>query len=167
MPTQKLYNPNDSVTGRDGGPYLDEEEARGAEDRRARVEDREPDYENLPATAGVPLVPASVLVTTATVNNLPSKARATDLALSDALEKVDAEDEEGSRFNITGERDIPGDEDEVEEGDEVNVTSDGVPADPNVTSPEDLEPEDEDEDFNESEYVEEEESDDFSLNENK
>lgn len=169
MPTQKLYNPNDSVTGRDGGPYLDEEEARQAEFRRAQVEDREPDYDNPPAIAGVPLVPASDLVSTATVNNLPSQAHNVDLSLSDALETQDEQDEV-SRFTITGERDLP-DEEEVEEHEGVNVTADGVPADPNVTTPADLEP-DEDEDFDGSEYEDAEDeqddpSDDFNFDTNK
>lgn len=73
MGTQPLYNPNDSITGRDGGPYLDQEEAKYAEIRRAAVEGREPDLENPGATAGIPLVNASQLLATATINNIPSQ----------------------------------------------------------------------------------------------
>lgn len=60
--TTPLFNPNDGLVGRDGGPYLDQEEARIAEERRARIEGREPDFDNPPATAGIPLSPASTLI---------------------------------------------------------------------------------------------------------
>jgi hypothetical protein len=67
-----LYNPNDGLTGRDGGPYLDIEEAKRAEIRRAEVEGREPDFENLPPSAGIQLVTATALLNTVGVNQ-PSK----------------------------------------------------------------------------------------------
>lgn len=70
--TQPLFNPNDSLTGRDGGPYLDLEEARVAEIRRAAVENREPS-DTFTATAGIPLVTAQELAVTATINNVPSQ----------------------------------------------------------------------------------------------
>ena len=73
METQPLYNPNDRLTGRDGGPYLDLEEARVAEERRARVENREPDFENLPATAGIPLVTAGQLLETRNTGGINSQ----------------------------------------------------------------------------------------------
>lgn len=73
--TKNLYNPHQGLTGRDGGPYLDEEEARLAEIRRAKVEGREPDLDNPPATAGIPLVTAGQLVSQALgVNSNPSQA---------------------------------------------------------------------------------------------
>lgn len=59
---QPLYNANDGVTGRDGGPYLDEVEAREAEKRRAIVEKREPDLDNPPATAGIQLNTAAQMI---------------------------------------------------------------------------------------------------------
>lgn len=59
---QPLYNANDGVTGRDGGPYLDEIEAREAEKRRAIVEGREPDLDNPPATAGIQLNTAAQMI---------------------------------------------------------------------------------------------------------
>lgn len=59
---QPLYNANDGVTGRDGGPYLDEVEAREAEKRRAVVEGREPDLDNPPATAGIQLNTAAQMI---------------------------------------------------------------------------------------------------------
>jgi hypothetical protein len=70
----KLYNANDGLTGRDGGPYLDIEEARAAEKRRAFVEDREPDYDNMPLGAGVKLVNAQQLVSVEGVANIPSQS---------------------------------------------------------------------------------------------
>lgn len=66
---QPLYNANDGITGRSGGPYLDEEEARAAEVRRARVEGREPDLDNPPATAGIQLNTASQMLSTIGVNH--------------------------------------------------------------------------------------------------
>lgn len=59
--TVKLYNANDGIVGRTGGPYLDEEEMEAAEIRRAKVEGREPDLDNPGSTAGVHLVPAHLL----------------------------------------------------------------------------------------------------------
>ena len=67
-----LYNPNDGLTGRGGGPYLDQEEDRLAEERRARIEGREPDLENPPASGGTVLVTAGQLLANQGVNNLPS-----------------------------------------------------------------------------------------------
>lgn len=101
--TQQLFNPNDSITGRDGGPYLDEEEAREAEIRRARVEGREPDLEKPPATAGIPLVTSSELLSTATINNIPSQdgvVGASDLLVKGAVENPDV------LLQPRGERDI-------------------------------------------------------------
>lgn len=68
-----LYNANDGLTGRDGGPYLDLEEDRLAEERRARVEGRKPDLDNPPASAGTVLVTAGQLLANAGVNNVPSQ----------------------------------------------------------------------------------------------
>ena len=56
------FNANDGVFGRTGGPYLDVEQDKAEERRRATLENREPDFDNLPASAGTLLVPADVLV---------------------------------------------------------------------------------------------------------
>lgn len=66
--TVNLYNMHDGLTPRDGGPYLDQEQAREAEKRRALVENRDPDYDNPPAIAGTPLVTARQLVSTDAVH---------------------------------------------------------------------------------------------------
>ena len=126
--TQQLFNPNDSITGRDGGPYLDEEEAREAEIRRARVEGREPDLEKPPATAGIPLVTSSELLSTATINNIPSQdgvVGASDLLIKGAV------DDPNVLLQPRGERDVealrdadPIDEDLINEG-TVDPTVDG------------------------------------------
>ena len=73
MGNVSLYNPNDRLTGRDGGPYLDEVEMHLAETRRAAIENREPDYDNLQPTAGVPLVTAAQLVAAGQSAGLPSQ----------------------------------------------------------------------------------------------
>lgn len=57
-----LYNANDGKVPRTGGPYLDQVQQEQAEIIRAKMEDREPDLDDPPATAGVVLVPASQLV---------------------------------------------------------------------------------------------------------
>lgn len=53
--TVPLFNANDRLTGRDGGPYMDLEQAKLAEVNRAKVEGREPDLDNPPAYAGIQL----------------------------------------------------------------------------------------------------------------
>lgn len=58
----KFYNAMDGVTGRDGGPYMDHDDARQAEINRARIEKREPDLDNPPATAGQVLLTEAQLV---------------------------------------------------------------------------------------------------------
>lgn len=68
-----LFNPNDGLVGRDGGPYLDLEEARNAEKRRAEVEGRKPNLDEPSATAGLPLVTAGQILHTATTLNIPSR----------------------------------------------------------------------------------------------
>ena len=50
----KVYNPNDGLTGRDGGPYLDIEEAKEREIRSARMENREPDFSGSARGIGIP-----------------------------------------------------------------------------------------------------------------
>jgi hypothetical protein len=92
MADVNLYNVNDGLVGRDGGPYLDQEEQRAAEERRAIIEDREPDLENPGATAGTVLVPAVTLVQNAASLNVPSRDNtavltdaANSLAESDAV----------------------------------------------------------------------------------
>lgn len=60
--TTELYNPNDGLHGRDGGPYLDQVQREQAEVVIARREGREPDFENLPLTPGTPLVTADYLL---------------------------------------------------------------------------------------------------------
>lgn len=77
---QRLYNANDGVTGRDGGPYLDEVEVIRAEERRALVEDREPDYDNPPATAGIQLNTAAQMMFTVDVNRPSTTVAAFDEA---------------------------------------------------------------------------------------
>jgi hypothetical protein len=56
-----FYAVHDGLYGRDGGPYLDLVERTNAERQRAAREGRKPDYDNLPATAGTPLVTKAVL----------------------------------------------------------------------------------------------------------
>lgn len=73
-----LYNPHNGLTGRDGGPYLDQEERRLAEIVRSAKEEREPDFDNAPATAGTPLVTAATLVNMANPASNPSQANTAD-----------------------------------------------------------------------------------------
>lgn len=54
--TVDLYNANDGLFGRDGGPYLDQEQRRAQEVVNAKREEREPDFDNLPLTPGIAAV---------------------------------------------------------------------------------------------------------------
>ncbi len=47
-----IWNAQDGVRGRDGGPYADEVDARQREVNRARAEGREPDLDNPPPFVG-------------------------------------------------------------------------------------------------------------------
>lgn len=79
-----LFNPNDGLTGRNGGPYLDEEQARADEVRRARIEGREPDLDTPTANAGIQLSTAAQMLATLAVTNNPSMERAQAEVLSKA-----------------------------------------------------------------------------------
>lgn len=50
----KVYNPNDGITGRDGGPYLDIEEAKAREARSAEREGRTFNKNEAPRGIGIP-----------------------------------------------------------------------------------------------------------------
>lgn len=69
-----FFNPHAGLRGRPGGVYLDEEERREAELHRAAREKREPDFENLPAVAGTPLVTQPMLVDNS-VNSNPASSQ--------------------------------------------------------------------------------------------
>lgn len=57
-----LYNVNDGIHGRDGGPYLDQVEAAQFEKMQAAREGKKPNYDKPRSYPGIQLVPASVLV---------------------------------------------------------------------------------------------------------
>jgi len=57
----ELFDANQGLMKRSGGPYLDELEALKAEERRAVVEDRDPDLDNPGPYAGTQLVPKQYL----------------------------------------------------------------------------------------------------------
>lgn len=48
----KLFNPNEGLHGRQGGPFLDDVQRKQAEETRAIREGREPDYENMQPYVG-------------------------------------------------------------------------------------------------------------------
>jgi len=119
--TQPLFNPNDSLTGRDGGPYLDLEEARVAEIRRAAVENREPS-DTFTATAGIPLVAAQELAVTATINNVPSQELSggpVDTMVQGAVDDKDV------LLQPSGERDVKALKATEDKGNTVDPTVDG------------------------------------------
>jgi hypothetical protein len=109
-----LFNPNDGLVGRDGGPYADVESARHDETRRARVEGREPDYDNPGPNAGIPLVTAAQLIHNLNVQG-GSRSRVNPLGLSPnvlnkVVEESQAELDEGDEgglveTQVTGEID--------------------------------------------------------------
>lgn len=59
-----VYNVNDGVFGRDGGPYLDIEQEKAEERRRAIVEGRDPNFDDLLPGTGTQVVTAHQLVQT-------------------------------------------------------------------------------------------------------
>jgi hypothetical protein len=71
--TVPLFNANDRLTGRDGGPYMDLEQAKQQEVNRAKVEGREPDLENPPAFAGIQLNTAGQQEATIGVSGIHSQ----------------------------------------------------------------------------------------------
>ena len=91
----KLFDVHQGLTGRDGGPYLDQIERIEAEKRRAVIEDREPDDltkpEQLTATAGTPLVTGAQLVAMANPASNPSMQGADPIA--DAITTVSQNDD--------------------------------------------------------------------------
>lgn len=101
------YNANDGVFGRTGGPYLDVEQDKAEERRRATVEGREPDLENPLPSAGTLLVPAELLVQRFNATHLdnqelrkfdgtveaPIRASVPDEVLEDTQEEVETSEE--------------------------------------------------------------------------
>lgn len=83
-----LFNPHDGLTGRDGGPYLDEVERRNAETIRAAKEDRKPDYDKAPATAGTPLVTGAVLAQIANPASNPSMEAQVAAPATEGVDKL-------------------------------------------------------------------------------
>lgn len=128
---QRLYNPNDNITGRDGGPYLDIEEAKAAERRRAEVEGREPDFEDMPATAGIPLVPGPTLLATASVNNLPSQSARFGLNVAESVEKVQESEDSDNTLKAWAVREVPVSEPENQHGQVRETTRDEQTNEPN------------------------------------
>lgn len=121
-----LFNSNDSVTGRDGGPYLDIEQAKASEVIRAKVENREPDLDNPGPNAGILLLTPAQQMATESINNLPSQANQSggtlflDAAVKDkkhpleVFEKVPAEVYDTPVDPVEGNRNAKN-EDEVDE----------------------------------------------------
>lgn len=124
--TVQLFNPNDGITGRDGGPYLDVEQAKRDEDVRAAKEDREPDYENMSANAGIPLQTAREQLASVNVNNLPSMdgAPVANTLMGSAV------DNDELPIQAWAEVEVPDDENEVEVG--VLKSPDSLADQPNV-----------------------------------
>lgn len=86
-----LFNPHDGLTGRDGGPYLDLVERERAEEIRAKVEGRKPDFKNPAATAGTPLVTSNQLVVMSNPASNPSQGNSTPEA--DAIDELAANED--------------------------------------------------------------------------
>lgn len=99
---QTLYNSNDGLTGRDGGPYLDIEEAKAAEVRRAAVEGREPDFSNMASSSGIQLNTAAQMLSTVTVNR-PSG----DVSVVKDAERTFKASENDAKTNLSAWAEIP------------------------------------------------------------
>lgn len=130
-----LYNPNDGLTGRDGGPYLDQEEMRIAEERRAIVEGRKPDYKNLQPTAGIQLRTAADIIHHGVHNvNLPSQSANFNTRLETVVEGA-AKDRDTpfaplDKINKSEvDRQVKAEEERQNENDETEGTIDFTPDD--------------------------------------
>lgn len=124
-----LFNVNDGLTGRDGGPYLDREEQHEAERRRAIVEEREPDYSQKTATAGTQLVTGPQLVLqTANTNHIPSQEGVNPLG--DSLQKIAEDDSTPVEvFTIAPTDEFDDNESGEQTSSESDVTADNADAD--------------------------------------
>lgn len=98
--TVHLYNAAHGKTPRTGGPYLDDVERELAEERRAKVEGREPDLENPPASAGTVLVPKSALTETdADKNHLSGTVEVTNEPVSSYIVPVEVNEPDPTQAN--------------------------------------------------------------------
>lgn len=93
--TANLYVATHGLYGRSGGPYLDDEERRVAEERRAIVEGRDPDYDHPGSTAGTVLVNATQLLSAAGVN-VPAVSGQSQTDANEVLVTSIAESEDSS-----------------------------------------------------------------------
>src|SRR5690349_12453843 len=122
-----LFNANDGLSGRDSGPYLDLEEAREAEVRRARVENRKPDLDNPPASAGRVLLTGKQVVSNLGVNSLPPQANT--WGTEDKALRAVADDKDNN-LRVYGEVDLS---DQVDAADEDGETMQKILAEPDNT----------------------------------
>ena len=88
--TVSLYNPNDGLAGREGGPYLDRVQAWEREKERAFQEGRDPDPENMAFTTS--WTAAQLLA----ANNVTIPSKAGESSLVTAQKYVDAMVESGA-----------------------------------------------------------------------
>lgn len=99
--TVHLYNAAHGKTPRTGGPYLDDVERELAEERRAKVEGREPDLENPPASAGTVLVPKSALTETdADKNHLSGTVEVTNKPVSSYVVPVEVNEPDPTQVDF-------------------------------------------------------------------
>lgn len=70
---RKLYNAHDGLTGRPDGIYLDQVEAKHAEEIRAQREGREPNYDEFQPYAGSQLITEAQLLSTGQAVHIPSE----------------------------------------------------------------------------------------------
>lgn len=83
-----LYNPNDGLHGRTGGPYLDELELKEAEIRRAAAENREPNFDNMAGSAGVRLVTAEQLASATVISTVSVTGQDNASAVADMIDHL-------------------------------------------------------------------------------
>lgn len=128
----KLYDANDGITGRDGGVYLDQVERERAEEARARVEGREPDYDNPGGTAGTVYVTADQLLAHRTLNHSPSQSSKFDVTSDDIVTAYAADDKHDLKVAFDA-PDVP-DTDEEEDKKEEEKTPVAKKAAPTTAS---------------------------------
>lgn len=132
--TAPVYNINDGLYGRDGGPYLDQELQRQQEILNARREGREPDFDNLPIPAGIVAVGAKTLVQSHVSTRLAGQENLEGTEFTaPVLAEVPVVKDEGADERAKAEQDaiannVNPSQAETLSGDDLAFAGDGTPA---------------------------------------
>lgn len=110
----KLFNPNEGLFGRQGGPFLDDVERKEAETVRAYREGREPNYENMQPSVGDQLRTEEQIlqeqingVNPPTLDELKDFKGVTAPVIVEVPDEVNEPDEDGDYVDDEDEDEVP------------------------------------------------------------